>query len=56
MHFLASSALFGTEQVTSAKLLGVIFNGNLSFDERYNVAIIYAIFSDRRIYRPFFLQ
>jgi len=32
---------FGTEQVTSAKLLGVIFKGNRSFDEHVTTVLIY---------------
>lgn len=32
-HFLALSALCGIEQVTNAKLLGVIFKNSLSFDD-----------------------
>jgi len=32
-HFLAPSAVCGIEQVPSAKLLGVIFKNNVSFDE-----------------------
>jgi len=32
-HFLAPSAVCGIEQVTSVKLLRIIFKNNLSFDE-----------------------
>ena len=44
-YYLALLALFGTEQVTSTKLLGVIFKCNRSFDEyvrtvlKLNVAV-----------------
>ena len=45
-HFLAPSAVFGIEQVPSAKLLGVMFNNNLSFDEQLflNVAVSVLIY------------
>ena len=38
-HFLAPSALCGIEQVPSAKLLGVIFKNNLSFDKHVTVVL-----------------
>jgi len=38
-HFLAPSAVCGIEQVSSAKLLGVIFKNNLSFDEHVTAVL-----------------
>ena len=38
-HFLAPSAVCGNEQVPSAKLLGVIFKINLSFDEHVTAVL-----------------
>ena len=38
-HFLAPSAVCGIEQVPSAKLLGVIFKNNLSFDEHVTAVL-----------------
>ena len=38
-HFLAPSGLCGIEQVPSAKLLGVIFKNNLSFDEHVTAVL-----------------
>ena len=38
-HFLAPSALCGIEQVSSAKLLGVIFKNNLSFNEHVTAVL-----------------
>jgi len=38
-HFLAPSALYVTEQVSNAKLLGVIFKNNLSFDEHVTAVL-----------------
>ena len=38
-HFLAPSAVCGIEQVHSAKLLGVIFKNNLSFDEHVTAVL-----------------
>jgi len=38
-HFLAPSVVCGIEQVPSAKLLGVIFKNNLSFDEHVTAVL-----------------
>ena len=38
-HFLVPSAVCGIEQVPSAKLLGVIFKNNLSFDEHVTAVL-----------------
>jgi len=38
-NFLAPSALCGIEQVSSVKLLGVIFKNNLSFDEHVTAVL-----------------
>ena len=38
-HFLAPSAVCGIEQVPSAKLVGVIFKNNLSFDEHVTAVL-----------------
>ena len=38
-HFFAPSAVCGIEQVSSAKLLGVIFKNNLSFDEHVTAVL-----------------
>ena len=38
-HFLVPSAVCSIEQVPSAKLLGVIFKNNLSFDEHVTAVL-----------------
>ena len=38
-QFLAPSAVCGIEQVTSVKLLGIIFKNNLSFDEHVTAVL-----------------
>ena len=38
-HFLAPSVVCGIEQVPSAKLLGVIFKNNVSFDEHVTAVL-----------------
>jgi len=38
-HFLGPSAVCGIEQVPSAKLLGVIFKNNLSFDKHVTAVL-----------------
>ena len=38
-HFLAPSALCDIEQVSGAKLLGVIFKNNFSFDEHVTAVL-----------------